>query len=360
MIPNDVYVKLARRLDAIPNGFPPTSSGVELRILARIFTRQEAGLASVLCLTPEPAAEIASRVGMDTGEAEELLRRMARKGQIRARKAEGKLVFGLIPFIVGIYENQLSLMDEELAALCEDYFQVTAGSMMGTVPSVHRVIPVERSITLDLEIFPYERAVRLIEEAKSWGVRQCICRVQRRLIGKGCDHQVENCLVFAPVEGVFDDSQDERAITKEEALRILGETEEAGLIHSTANHKGPIFYICNCCTCCCGIMRGIVEWGNPDAVAHSDFRAAVDGDVCIGCGACMERCQFGALSVPEETCLVDGVRCVGCGQCVPVCPTGALKLERRAAGQGPGIPEDEREWLARRSEKRGIDLSEIL
>ena len=35
---DDIYRKLAQRLDAIPNGFPATESGVELRLLAKIFT----------------------------------------------------------------------------------------------------------------------------------------------------------------------------------------------------------------------------------------------------------------------------------------------------------------------------------
>jgi electron transport complex protein RnfB len=333
---------------------------VELRILERIFTPQEAELAAAMRLTPEPAGEIASRAGRKPQETGDLLRQMARQGQIRARKVEGRLTFGLIPFIVGIYENQLSRMDEELAALCERYFQETSGSMMGTRPSVHRVIPVERSITLDLEIFPYERAAELIEAGKSWGVRKCICRVQQHLIGKGCDHEVENCLVFAPIEHAFDNGQDDRPITKEEALRILSETEEAGLIHSTANRQGPIFYICNCCTCCCGILRGVVEWGNPEAVARSDFRAAVDVEACTGCESCLECCQFKALSVPAEVCVIDDGRCLGCGQCVSVCPTGALRLERRPKEQSPTVLKDEKDWMERRALQRGIDIGEIL
>ena len=30
----EAYKKLAERLDALPNGFPPTEDGVELRLLA--------------------------------------------------------------------------------------------------------------------------------------------------------------------------------------------------------------------------------------------------------------------------------------------------------------------------------------
>jgi ferredoxin len=228
-------------------------------------------------------------------------------------------------------------MDEELATLVERYLQETGGAgITEHTPALHRVIPVEESIRFELEIFPHERASQLLESAKSWGVRDCICRVQQTLIGKGCDHPVENCLVFAPIEGAFDYSDVNRAITEEEALRILSEAEVSGLVHSTGNYQGPHHYICNCCTCCCGILRGVVEFGVPTAVAKADFHAMVDADLCAGCADCVERCQFGALSVPEETAEVDGARCVGCGLCTTVCPTEALTLERRPAGHLTG------------------------
>jgi hypothetical protein len=46
----DVYERLAQKLDALPNGYPRTESGVELRILEKIFNartdRREAGARS--------------------------------------------------------------------------------------------------------------------------------------------------------------------------------------------------------------------------------------------------------------------------------------------------------------------------
>jgi hypothetical protein len=157
---------------------------------------------------------------------------MARKGLIRVNKGEGQLTFGLMPFVVGIYEEQLPRMDQELAALFEEYYQETQAGITRDTPSLHRVIPVQKAIPFDVEIFPYEQAFDLLDEACAWGVRDCICRVQQRLVGQGCDHPVENCLIFAPIEGAFDHSQTTRAISKEEALRILREAEDAGLVHS--------------------------------------------------------------------------------------------------------------------------------
>jgi electron transport complex protein RnfB len=354
----DIYRTLAERLDSIPNGFASTESGVELRLLAKIFAPEEALLASVMWLGLESAADIASRAGVDPDEAYHTLRRMVHNGLIRAGKRERQLLFGLMPFIVGIYEEQLPRMDEELARLFEQYYQETRGcGVLEPAPPIHRVIPVEEAIPVDLEIFPYERASELLERARSWGVRDCICRVQQRLIGKGCDNPVENCLLFTEIEGAFINSEVTRAITKEDALQILREAAEAGLVHSSINYRDHPYYICNCCTCCCGILRGVSEFGIPTAIAHSDFRSTVDAEVCSGCGACIDRCQFGALSVHEECCTVDYDRCVGCGVCVRACTTGALRLERRRENEVSPQPADQLDWLNRRAQQRNIELS---
>jgi electron transport complex protein RnfB len=358
----DIYRKLAQRLDAIPNGFPATESGVELRLLARIFTPEEAALGSVMRLTFESAADIAARAGADPDTAYATLKGMARKGQIRTRKGEGRqLVFALMPFVVGVYEEQLPRLDEEMAELFEQYYQETlgGGGIMRDAPAGHRVIPVEESIHFEPEIFPYERASELVESAKSWGVRDCICRVQQRLVGKGCEHSIENCLILVPVAGAFDHDDVTRAITKEEALRLLREVEEEGLVHSTGNYRDGNYYICNCCTCSCGFLRAVAEFGLPTAIAHSDFHAVVDAEECIACGDCVEHCQFEALSVPDDICVVDYARCVGCGLCAPACPTDALYLERRPEGETPLPPTDIKDWMDRRAEERNISMADI-
>jgi electron transport complex protein RnfB len=358
---DDVYRGLARKLDAIPNGFPATASGVELQLLARIFSEEEARVAAAMRLGPEPAADIAARAGVGEAAAARTLKLLAKKGLIRWRSSEGRVAFGLRPFVVGIYEAHLPRMDAEFAALFERYLQETrGGAIFGDAPAVHRVIPIEQAIPFEVEIFPYERATGLIEGARSWGVRDCVCRVQQRLIGKGCEHPVENCIMFAPVERAFDGSEATRVITKDEALALLRDAADAGLVHSAANTREGIFYICNCCVCCCGILRGIAEFGHRSALAPSGFLARVDSSACVGCGACVERCQFGALSIVDGVCAVDRSRCVGCGLCVTACEAEALGLDRLEEGELTAPPADEVEWLARRARSRGIALDDIL
>ena len=48
----NIYQNLARHLDNLPGGFPATQSGVEMRILKRLFTPEEAQFATHLTLIP--------------------------------------------------------------------------------------------------------------------------------------------------------------------------------------------------------------------------------------------------------------------------------------------------------------------
>ncbi|HCA81159.1 MAG TPA: 4Fe-4S ferredoxin [Bacteroidetes bacterium] len=350
---DDVYRRLARVLDELPNKFPATESGIELSLLAKLFTEEEASLACVMKLKPESATDIALRSGTDPKETRNTLKRMMAKGLIDIRKGEGEFSYALRPFVVGFYEGQLPRMDREMADLFEQYFLETKGGILRERPALHRVIPVEKAVPVEVNIHPYERASRMLEGAKSWGVRDCICRVQQHLLGKNCGHPVETCLVFSQVEHAFDRSKVDRALTKDEALKILRETEEAGLVHSSGNYRDGIEYICNCCICCCGIMRGIAEFGIMSAVAHSDFRIVVENGSCNGCEACIERCQFEAMTMVEGLAVAAKLRCVGCGLCVLVCPTDALHLHRRNEGEVPEPPEDIHAWRAQRGAPKG-------
>ena len=354
----EVYQRLARQLDGLAIGFPATQSGVELELLARVFAPEEAALAALMGPVPEPLGAIALRAGVAGEAAEANLREMARRGLIRASGESGQACFSLLPFLVGVYERQLSRMDGELARLYEQYYQETqGGGVVQDAPPVHRVIPVQEAVSVDLEILPHEWASRLVQEARSWAVRDCVCRTQRRLLGQGCDHPLEVCLVFVPLERAFDNGDVDRPVAAEEALSILRQAADAGLVHTVYNFREGLHHICNCCTCACMFLRGLVEFGRHTGIARSSFRAVVDGESCVGCGDCVDRCQFGALSLQDRVCVVEDVRCVGCGLCAAAWPAGALRLERLPADEMPVLPADRREWTERRLRGRGLAAS---
>ncbi len=100
------YQNLAKRLDQLPNGFPPTQEGIELRLLAHLFTPEEAELAAQLRLTLETAVQLSERTGGVPADLQKRLKKMARRGLISAGPTQSGLGFGLMPFVVGIYEMQ--------------------------------------------------------------------------------------------------------------------------------------------------------------------------------------------------------------------------------------------------------------
>jgi electron transport complex protein RnfB len=350
---DQVYSLLAQHLDTIPNGFPPTESGIELKLLARLFTPEEAKVASVMHMTPEPLDEIAVRAGLDPVTARTLLDAMAAKKLIRRFEDQEQATYRLLRRLLGVLGVDLPLRDVEAARLAEQYYQETRGLSLEHPPASYRVIPVQQAIPAELRIHPYEQASTLLENARSWAVRDCECRVWQNAIGKGCDHPVETCLMFAPWEDFFVDNEIDRVIDKEEALRILYQAEAAGLVHTTMNFGKQPYQICNCCTCSCAVLRGVAEFGIPTAIARSDFHSVVDAAQCDGCGQCTERCPFGALALADEVVTVDLARCVGCGLCAAACPAGALHLERRPAEDCLSIPSDMDDWMAQFLEQRG-------
>ena len=355
------YKKLAERLDALPNGFPPTEDGVELRMLAKLFTEQEANLASHLRLTKETPEQVAKRLGWETAEVRALLKGMARRGLIAAGRTEGGLGYGLLPFVVGIYENQAGSIDKELALLFEAYYKQAFAEIMTTQPQYHRVIPVNESIKVDMEVRPFESAADLVNNAQAWGVLDCICRKQKALIGEGCDHPLDVCMTLADVPEAFNGNPVIRALTRDEALGTLQRAADAGLVHSVSNNQKGVHYICNCCTCSCGILRGIAELGIANVVAHSSYINQVDDLLCNGCETCLDFCQFGALAMGGDAIIqINAVRCVGCGVCVPQCPNEALGMVLRPEEDLILPPETIKEWGARRASERGVDLAKIL
>ena len=347
---DDVYEQLAKALDRLPNGFPRTPSNVEIRVLKKIFSPEEARLAGQLSGSMEHVDVIAKRIGLSAEETEEKLTGMAKRGLLWHGDKDGKLFFRLAPFVVGIYEAQLESMDHELAHLVEEYLaNGGATGIMKPEPAIHRVIPAQKAVKSEW-ILPYDDVKAILLKSKTFCLRDCICRKQQDLIGRKCTFSLRTCLGFSSLES----PPSQYTISKEEALAFLDKAEETGLVHTVSNVMKGIGYVCNCCGCCCGILRGINEWGIENSVAHANYYAVIDPDECVGCGTCRKRYQVHAISEQGEVSVVDTRRCIGCGLCATGCPNGAAKLKRKPDDEIVDPPQDFATWEDERLHNRGL------
>jgi len=348
---DDVYERLADALDRLPNGFPRTASGVEIAILKHLFSPEEANLALQVGGEWTPLPAIAERMGMAEREARAALKPMTRRGLVWGYIHGGTRHYRMAPFIVGFYEAQLETMDHKLAHMVEEYMaQGGAAGIMRPQPAHQRVVPARGSVKAEW-ILPYDDVKALLQNAKTFRVRDCICRVQQKMIGKGCDAPIHNCLSFS--DAALPTTPND--VTLEQALALLDEAEGAALVHSVSNVAQGVSYICNCCGCCCGILRGITEYGIQESMAAANYYGSVDADACSGCGLCEGRCQVGAIMRPDGVAEVDRLRCIGCGLCVTGCPQGAVTLHIKPEAEIIHPPADLAAWEQQRLRNRGLD-----
>lgn len=354
----DVYKKMATVLDTLPNGFPESETGVELKLLKMIFTPEEAELFCDLRLSFETPEQIAERSGRPLEGLDNQLKQMWEKGQVFGVDFGTVLVYKMMPWVFGIFEFQLKHMTKEMAELCEEYEKTFGPQFFESKIQLMNVVPVEKEINSNEVVLPFERVSSIIEKGKSFAVNDCICKKEKELLGERCDKPMEVCLAIAPVPGVFDNHPlKARPITKEEAYDILKISEEAGLVHLTSNVEKGHYYICNCCGCCCGVLRGVNEYGGAKAV-NSNYYAQIDAEECVSCGICAdERCQVHAIEEKDDAYAVIKDKCIGCGLCVSTCPSDAISLIRKNEEDIVLPPVDENDWYKRRSQMRGVDYS---
>jgi Na+-translocating ferredoxin:NAD+ oxidoreductase subunit B len=357
----DPYKLLAAKLNRMPHGFPSTASGVELRILKKIFSPEEAGMAPKLPMMPESAEEIAKRLREPVAGVKTQLDEMVAKGQLASFKMNGAQKYILMPFVIGIYEFQLKRLDKELSDLFEEYIPHLMPVLGGKKPALARIIPVNTTIDPKAEVLTYEDLNEMIRRSRSFAVNECICRKERALQGHPCKHTLETCMTFSKEENAFEiNPLSARIISRDEALRLLDTAEKEGLVHATYNVRDDFMFVCNCCSCCCGLLRGLNEFHAPYLVAHSNFIACIDSNTCSDCRLCAtERCPTQAINMIDGAHVVSKERCIGCGACAAVCPTGSIKLLRRPQAERSVPSRDLMNWSLERASNRSGPLTRL-
>jgi Pyruvate/2-oxoacid:ferredoxin oxidoreductase delta subunit len=357
----DIYERLANALEATPHGFPRTESGVELRLIKMAFTPEEVSLAGHLSRMPETAAEIANRVGLDVADATELLEALVPRRLVKTAAHsipgaetgdEGEKKYRLGPFLVGWYEANMRLLGREFAELFEQYVVEGGGErILSPRPGSLGVVPVRGSLTPEQmkEMEPHLDIDAHFARHERFLVFDCVCKREQELLGHSdCPMPMKRCgFVGLPPQTPLSDT----VLDRQEADKLLRKLEEMGNVHCASygfvmGAESPQFVgTCNCCNCCCGIIHVGNRLGLKEAAQKSNYRAVIDPEECVACGACIERCPVYAIDEDEDSkAKVEREKCIGCGVCVIGCPTDAIEMETVSEEEWFHTPSSMEEW----------------
>jgi len=351
----DIFRTLQKRLDQYSMGFPATESGIEIKILKRLFSKADAAL--FLTLTPmlETPEAVAARLELPVDKVAAHLENMARRGLLFRLEKKDTVKYGAIPYVHGLFEFQVKNLSRDLAEMVRQYeneefdrtMQESGGYFL-------RTIPIQRAVDTTQHIAAYEDGVTLLREKDLIVVTDCICRKKSETVDHSCGKPLEACFMFGSMGQYYLDREMGRKIDLEEAIAILTKCQEAGLVTQPATSQNPSG-LCNCCGDCCGVLRALNKHPKPAEIAFSNYQAAVDGAECLGCSTCLDRCQMNALSLNGEgQSQVNLDRCIGCGLCVTTCPSGAMKLTPKAENQLRVPPASTAEQMMRLLQTRGM------
>jgi ferredoxin len=350
----DVYVKLGERMNQFEGRYPLVDGYI--KVLQEMCTEEEAEFASKFPDKAYTVEELSKMVQKDASELIRLLDAMTWKGLLYTAASEtGDRTYALNPILPGAMEyyilRRLDKPDEikkylglygqmhvEAKAYLDQLMREDPEKAKAFLPSrpLFRTLSINEALPDKRGVFPYEDILKMIDKHTSFSAMLCTCKegigpnttgpckvqgIPRHhclMFGKGADYAVEQKI------------GDARRISKQECLEILEACNKAGLVQNVNNFVDDLQFICNCCSCCCGIVQTAKALGpmQSGVVDPTNFLPVVDEDACTGCGECVERCPVEAIRLKDDVAFINREGCLGCGFCATVCPAGSISLER--------------------------------
>jgi formate hydrogenlyase subunit 6/NADH:ubiquinone oxidoreductase subunit I len=312
------------------------------------------------------ADEIRATSGMSDDEIVKKTDSLAKKGTIfNQPNTKGAMVYRLLPLIVvGTFEytfmkelpqgekirdyEKIANLYHKLLGELRDFIQGNYDGLLPFFeqqPAVDRTVPVftnesgrkinivvNRAVQAEERILPSKTVEEIIAKYDDIAVGHCFCRNYTRVLGHACATNApsEVCFTFGKSARHTIHHGFARRVTKEEAVAIMREVEEAGLVHK-AFHNGSNIEkeensICNCCKDCCDTFT-LWRNGASPMVNSTMYLSVIDRDACTGCGVCVERCPVDAIELDDGGIAVREEKyCIGCGVCARFCPADAISL----------------------------------
>lgn len=316
----DAYKNLTRKLTG-------NDSAKLDKIWSILASPQEA---AILDMLPKSAEEVAESAGIDIANAEAALNGLFHKGIAFEGIKDGKKIFRTPRHIIQFHDASLLWAEAplELSELWAEYMDTEYRAMVEqmsdiNMPSFMRVLAINEAVEKKNQVLSCEDAREILKNANKIAVTSCVCRKSV----KNCGNPIEVCLQVNRGAEYNIKRGTGREIGLAEAIGILKLSEEKGLVHMTENVAGGSNVICNCCPCCCEMLRYASTPRTRNIVAPSRFLAFIDASQCTSCGQCIDSCPMKAIgSGGDNPPEVNKEICIGCGVCATVCPSESIRL----------------------------------
>ncbi len=316
----DVYRELSKKLML-------ENSTILPKIWRIVCSDEEAQLVNRLPATLE---QLVQESGKAAEKMQDTIDELFHRGVIFDFVKDGAVFYRMPRHILQFHDATILWPEapEELFTLWEEFEDTDYPQLLELVtaiklPSFMRVIPIGETIEARNQVLAFEDARKMLESAGSIAVTTCVCRK----LMKRCDGPLEVCLQINRGAEYNIKRGTGRKVSLDEAVAILKISEAAGLVHMTENTAGKSNVLCNCCNCCCEMLRFATNEKTKGVLAPSRFQAKVDAGTCTTCGMCMEICPVEAIALDtDDIAAVNADACIGCGLCATVCPIEAISL----------------------------------
>jgi len=313
------YIELARRIglgdsERIPKLFHMIADSTE---------------ATLLLALPADAPTLAGSLGIAERKVQDMLKTLFVKGLIFPSLKTDPPAYRMCRDFVQFHDATILWPEapQTFLDLWQDFMEYEWPAVAQKVNQIMprpftRIIPVGVTVSAKTYVLAFEDVEEIIRNARNIAVTKCTCR----LTAHKCDKRLEACLQINRAADYALTRGTGRQLTAEQAIDLVRQCEEDGLIHVVMNKQSVDHFICNCCSCCCQTMPILIKH-NISVIEPSRFRAQVDSELCTACETCLDRCFFGALTMDGgEYAKVSADKCMGCGLCQVTCPSGALSM----------------------------------
>ncbi len=323
---NNEYRKLQQYLDTLSLGFPPTESGIELKILHNLFSEEDAKLFLSMSQKLETADDLAGRLGRDTAEMAAHLQDMRDRGLLFSMKKGDVTRYSTIQFVHGIFEFQVTRLGREFAQMFEDYYnEALSDAIVISTPTFMRTIPISESVNTQHNVATFNDGVQILRWQQIISVSNCICRKEQEVRGIKSGKPMETCFMFGSMAKYYIDNNLGRQVNADEAIRLLTEAQKAGMVTQPAAAQNPAA-LCSCCSDSCIVLRALNLTAKPAQHVTSNYQSSIDAGLCVGCESCLGSCHMHAITMTAGIADINLDRCIGCGLCVPACPPAAISM----------------------------------